>query len=219
MEAVEHRQAEAVDAADHGGIGPAGLDQSRGGGEDLGRGRAGGGDGLHRSGQAEGRGHEGGGGVRRVHPGHDVLGPEIAVFVQFSEGQLRAADAGRGGADDAGHPIGAMALEQLGGRIAKAVLVQSQGGELIVAALESRQVAGQGDLLDAVDPADPGGQVAVRVVVGAQAAAALDERGAQGFEPRAGGAGQGHGGDMQFVHSGRDESGRARVAGSRGAPV
>ena len=68
MKTVEYRQAQAVDAADHGRVGQPGLDQARGRSKYLGAGGAGGGNRHDRAAEAEPSGHVSTGRVRSVDP-------------------------------------------------------------------------------------------------------------------------------------------------------
>lgn len=128
-------------------------------------------------------------------------GAEFTVLIELAIGEFGAADAGRRGAHHTGDALGTVAFEQGCGAVAESVLPQGQFGELVIAALEAREIARQRDVFHAVDATDPGLEVAVRVIVGAQTAAALGQSRAHGVETGARGAGQGHGGNVEIVHS------------------
>ncbi len=145
VEAVERRVAEAVDAADHRGVGEPQADEALGEAEHLGARGAGGGDRHRRPGEAQHAAHELRGRIEVVHGvvakrRRQAAGGGIAVLV----GELRGEDSRGAGAEEDGDARAAQPGARGRDGRHEIVLLQREQGEPVVAAIEVGERCGQG---------------------------------------------------------------------------
>jgi hypothetical protein len=214
IETEQHAPAQSVDAANHRRVRQSAADQPFGLREYLGAGRTGGGHGDADAGQSERLLHESPGRMRRVRVRAAHRFRETALLVELPVGVFGLADARRRGAEHHRHPRGAEALCCSGDRIDKAILVQTQPRQPVVAALPPGQPGRQGGLLQPVYPADPGRDRRLAEIVGSQPARTRTERGERCAAADAGCRTGGIRGDLQR-HDRRRGAGAGWVIGHR----
>lgn len=160
VEAIQGGETQRIDTADDGGVNQAAGDHALRIAKHLGAGGAGGGDHVGRTVQGEVAAHEVGQRIAVVRvlvvvPGWQGAGDRITVAV----GDLGAENARGAGAQKDADARAAVALHSSLHGLRKAILLQRQLGQAVVAAIKGVQIGAQLDSVELVDRSDAGVQI------------------------------------------------------------